>query len=99
MIDREKVIRAIEYCTDNVFICHGDDCPYWQDGLRTAVCWDNVMKDALELLKADEYYEQALNAMNKVDEVCKSCQEFTCDDCKIREEKKRFFNRTWMEME
>lgn len=54
MIDREKVIKAIEYCTEDSLICHGDKCPYWQDGVSNIVCWKNVMKDAGELLKADQ---------------------------------------------
>lgn len=56
MIDREKVIKAIEYCTDNSLVCHGDECPYWKDGVSNIVCWNNVMKDAGELLKADKRY-------------------------------------------
>ena len=54
MIDRKKVIKAIEYCTDNSLVCHGDECPYWKDGVSTIVCWNNVMKDAGELLKEQE---------------------------------------------
>lgn len=50
MIDREKVIKAIEYCTEDSLVCAGDKCPYWKDGVSTIVCWNNVMKDAGELL-------------------------------------------------
>lgn len=54
MIDREKVIKAIEYCTEDSLVCHGDKCPYWKDGVSNIVCWNNVMEDALTLLKADQ---------------------------------------------
>jgi len=54
MLDREKVIQAITNCTDEALVCSkGCDCPYWQDD-RHIVCWDNLMKDALELLKKQE---------------------------------------------
>lgn len=53
MIDRNKVIKAIEYCTDSI-ICHGDKCPYWKDGVSNIVCWYEIMQDAAEMLKADQ---------------------------------------------
>lgn len=60
MIDREKVIKAIEYCTGDSVVCYGDKCPYWKDGVSNIVCWNNVMKDAGELLKTDQYYLQKM---------------------------------------
>lgn len=53
MIDREKVIQAIEYCTNSI-ICQGDKCPYWKEGVLNIVCWYKIIKDAAELLKADQ---------------------------------------------
>lgn len=38
MIDRNKLIKAIEYCTDSI-ICHGDKCPYWKDTERKVNKW------------------------------------------------------------
>ena len=54
MADMEKVMKAIEYCTDDALVCHGDTCPYWQDAISNIVCWNNLMKDALALLKAQD---------------------------------------------
>ena len=53
MIDREKMIKGLEICSDDTKKCHG--CPYLMtDAPR---CWDVVMKDALELLKGQEPVE------------------------------------------
>ena len=54
MIDREKVIKAIEYCTDDDLPCRDDSCPYWPEGF--SACLGNLMRDALALLKADQTY-------------------------------------------
>lgn len=54
MIDREKVIKAIECCTADSMICYGDKCQYRKVGVPFNVCWNNVLKDAGELLRADQ---------------------------------------------
>ena len=49
MIDREKVVKGLEYCTGNQ-LCSG--CGYYDpDNVR---CQKDLMRDALELLKEQE---------------------------------------------
>ena len=75
-------------------------CPYNDNPSEgTCVSIHPLLKDARELIKeqAEEIasLNRALVAMNKLSEmqmetledICKSCQEFTRDDCKIWEEK------------
>ena len=57
MIDREKVIKGLECCTDQRKSC--TDCPYYSDEeICTAVF--PMMEDALVLLKSDQTYLQKL---------------------------------------
>lgn len=83
MIDRESVIRQLTQHIARADYIETD----WIDCVSVP-----MLRGALELLKADQYYRQALNEMNEMDDVCKSCQEFTCDDCKIWDEKHRRAN-------
>lgn len=53
MIDREKVIKGLECCSAQdrrVAFCHEYDCPYRD----YEECPENLMRDALALLKAQE---------------------------------------------
>ena len=50
MIDREKVISALEICSNNSFC---NNCWYWNNP-HEGDCNDALMRDALELLKAHE---------------------------------------------
>lgn len=55
MIDREKVIRGLEYCLEieGDGACNG--CPYDDDCFNENVeCGEPMMRDALALLKAQE---------------------------------------------
>ena len=78
MIDREKVIKGLECCAVPGGNC--EECPYQHSGVGEyfeSKCVSKLSADALALLKAHE----------KKEGPCENCQEFTCDDCKIREEK------------
>lgn len=57
MTDREKVIKGLEICTSKP--CYCTDCPY-----RANCCLDSqeVMEDALALLKEQEKEIKSLNA-------------------------------------
>ena len=51
MIDREKIINALEQCINGC----DDECPYEYGGAVTLeYCRDDLMRDALELLKEQE---------------------------------------------
>lgn len=57
MIDREKVTAAIDECLKtDVFKC--EDCPYLGKQADVLSCVGVLMKDASELLKADQTYLQ-----------------------------------------
>ena len=49
MKEREKIIKALECCSDAVSEC-GKNCPYW----NIENCQSNMQADALALLKAQE---------------------------------------------
>ena len=55
MIDMENVIKGLECCTDeDIYGCNScDGCPYHSQH-NTVSCVDLVLKDALELLRAQE---------------------------------------------
>lgn len=66
MPDREKVIKGLEICTSRP--CYCADCPY-----KKECCLDsqNVMKDALALLKEQEAVEPK-----------KECWWYICGNCR-----------------
>lgn len=68
MIDREKVIHALETCTRDDFPCK--ECGYYIEG-KDYDCIDTMMRDALDLLREQDV---AIDP-------CKSCQEWECDGC------------------
>ena len=80
MPDREKVIKGLEVCTS---IEDGEscpkECPYYQD-----VCYgyDQLMRDALALLKEQEAVEPILiregRNKNYNDYVCPHCDNEVC---------------------
>lgn len=52
VIDREKIINALERCINGC----DSECPYEYGGAVTLeYCRDDLMRDALELLKEQEY--------------------------------------------
>ena len=55
MTEREKVIKGLELCTFDGTIenCIKEGCPYL-GGNGVGYCIDNLMRDALALLKAQE---------------------------------------------
>lgn len=60
MADREKLIRAMEYCTADITPvdendeCLGDVCPFKHDGYESGDCQENMIRAALALLKEQE---------------------------------------------
>ena len=50
-MDREKVIKSLEFCTSTDNMC--EDCPYF----NKEYCNPNLMRDALALLKEQEAVE------------------------------------------
>lgn len=50
MSDRNEIISAMEICAGK---CPGDGCPYHGRNWQTGDCMTDLIKDALELLKAD----------------------------------------------
>lgn len=48
MIDREKVIKGLEHCVVGMG-CFG--CPYHVGGSLSSRCVDNIMRDALGMIK------------------------------------------------
>ena len=61
MIDREKVIKALEYCKDNQHVNACNKCDY---GGRTGMFCIRMIDDAIALLKEQEEkikrYEKAI---------------------------------------
>ena len=58
MADIEKVIKGLESCIGH---CALKECPYFDEKCETVGCNGNqVMKDALELLKEQETLEMRL---------------------------------------
>ena len=70
MIDREKVIKGLEICTSMQYRC--TDCPYYAN-----CCLDGqeVMENALALLKEQEALEKRLDDSDRINVVrCSECQ-------------------------
>lgn len=87
MIDREKVIKALEHCKDNqhVFDCH--ECDY---GGKTGTFCIRMIDDALTLLKEQEAVEPEVEVLNEIDRIyrCPKCHKHFfyekqkyCDQC------------------
>ena len=55
MKDRETVIKGLTACTQKDAACEGS-CPYYRDGTEwgDGECVDEMMRDALALLKEQE---------------------------------------------
>ena len=56
MIDREKVIDGLDRCNHYNDNNHCDGCPYRKPNGILSWCIDDLMVDALALLKADQTY-------------------------------------------
>ena len=73
MPDREKVIRALEMHASgicNVLTTNGKEyCPYWEN---TDNCMVQLLKDALELLKAQEPVKPIFDELD-VSGACGNC--------------------------
>ena len=54
MIDREKVIAAIESCLQTD-VCKCDDCPYFGKGEDGLSCVGVLMRNARDLLVLDKH--------------------------------------------
>lgn len=60
MVEREKLIRAMEYCTGDIVPvdendeCLGDVCPFKEGGYESGDCQENMIRAALALLKEQE---------------------------------------------
>ena len=67
MIDREKVISGLQHCVGGRG-CY--DCPYTDCDSCTPFCKAQIMRDALELLKAQE--EKVVNLTTKIAELTTS---------------------------
>jgi len=85
MGNRENVIRALELCTFDGTIehCIKESCPYL-GGNGVGYCIDNLMRDALELLKdrTKDYVEWAKQVGVHT---CATCRRRDCD-CPIENE-------------
>ena len=57
MIDREKVIKALECCSNDKWGCR--ECPYFPE---MESCEERLKHNALELIKAQE---QQINELNE----------------------------------
>ena len=57
-LDREKVIKGLECCTNINMKCEEEKCPYWKND----DCSDDLMRDALSLLKEHEAVEPRRDA-------------------------------------
>lgn len=84
-IDREKVIKGLEYCkrTDGV---ECPNCPYWHED----DCVEILHADALTMLKEQEAVEPEVEVLNEIDRIyrCPKCHKHFfyekqkyCDQC------------------
>ena len=59
-VDKEKLIRAMEYCTADITPvdendeCLGDVCPFKEGGYESGDCQENMIRAALALLREQE---------------------------------------------
>lgn len=74
MDEIEKVIKCLEMCVSNSFEC-SLKCPYAAP-VSSGFCYDNLMRDALELLKAQQPIEP-----NDHDPVIYGAR-YTCGACR-----------------
>jgi hypothetical protein len=56
-IDREKVIKGLEFCQGACGTC----CPYWNGSMTDGSCMVKLHADALALLKEQEKEIESLN--------------------------------------
>ena len=93
-MDREKVIRCLEICLNESNVCGSmcEQCQYESDYNRH--CHENLMYDALELLKEQEAVEPILiregRNKNYNDYVCPCCdnevvyEQNYCSECGVK---------------
>ena len=70
MIDREKVIKGLELCTENGSFaeCISKDCPFI-GGSIDGSCIEMLMRDALALLKAIDVTQEELERLKMENEL------------------------------
>lgn len=56
--DREKAIKALEYCKET---CGGTDCPYWNGSMIDGTCILKLHADTFALLKEQEPIKPIIN--------------------------------------
>ena len=71
-MDREKVIKGLEYCEGYFNCC--DKCPYWDGGTH---CAADLAHDALALLKEQEELIKAMKRDLNLVRSCKVCGNWT----------------------
>ena len=73
MVEREKLIRAMEYCTADITPvdendeCLGDVCPFKEGGYESGDCQENMIRAALALLREQEPRVLDWNEIGTVD--------------------------------
>lgn len=73
MVEREKLIRAMEYCTADITPvdendeCFGDVCPFKEGGYESGDCQENMIRATLALLKEQEARVLDWNEIGTVD--------------------------------
>lgn len=78
MTNLEKVIKGLECCLNTSrFVECTENCPYYQRKLVVGVCSENLMRDALSLLKGQE--PKPVGLYGKDDWYGLVC---VCPDCK-----------------
>lgn len=91
-MDREKVIKGLECCSNSQKNrCEANSCPYW---VSECCCIDDMLNDALALLKKREAVEPILirkgRNKNYNDYVCPHCdnevvyEQNYCSECGVR---------------
>ena len=72
-VDKEKLIRAMEYCTGDIVPvdendeCLGDVCPFKEGGYESGDCQENMIRAALALLREQEPRVLDWNEIGTVD--------------------------------
>ena len=73
MADKEKLIRAMEYCTGDIVPvdendeCLGDVCPFKEGGYESGDCQENMIRDALALLQEQEARVMTLEEIKRLE--------------------------------
>ena len=89
MPDREKVIRGLKQCTSfgEIGLTEDEcnDCPYYGESYKTGLCWVEMNRDALALLKEHQEQIETLKqtAQSMMEGIVVSQPQIVrCKDCK-----------------